>query len=182
MITFSILTGIIPAISVVRNESWYIRYFIPFFPLAAVLITNGFAKLKNRNFKAIFISSLVLFSIFSFALTSTSALFYQGVEKENAPLFNYINSNSEINDIASFNKARDLTYYTRFGEKKIIELNLQEGFSLDELKNQIFEKNPSYIISTCYNDPLSEKLPLLEEEGLVEKIFDGGCSAAYRVL
>ncbi|MCX6800765.1 MAG: hypothetical protein NTZ73_01090 [Candidatus Diapherotrites archaeon] len=177
VIIFSMLLGLIPVVHVIRGD-WYIRYFVPFFPFFGILLGAGFLRLQGRT-KFILISSLILFSLFSFALTSGSALFYYSVQEKDAPLFTYLDAHPEISKIASVGKARELNYYSG---QEIIQLDLAENFSVSELSTELKSKGALFVASTCYSDSLSEKLPLLEETGLIQKVFEQGCAKIYKVV
>ncbi len=167
--------SIYPGLTIIRESEIYVRYMLPALPFFAILLGAAFDKL-NGNFRNIFLAALVLFAFYSFAMTSTSAIFYNSVEQSNQPLYDYISSNVEINSVISMQNARAVRYYTG---KETIVLN-NGNYTIDEIKQAHYSKTP-YISVSCYNEDLLYSVKDLFDESKTEVVFESGCAKLLKI-
>ncbi|MFA6269264.1 MAG: hypothetical protein WCW13_02820 [archaeon] len=183
-LALSLFAAMIPLLVVVREGSLYLRYLIPVIPIIAIFLGISFIQLGEKA-KSVLLVSFILFALFSFALCSVSAIFYNNIEQKDSPLYNYINSHSEVDNVASFNKIRDLTYYINLShysaQKNLITLDLNSNFKDNEVYSALVLQKANYVVKTCYNDALSNVLPKLEQLGRLQKVFEDNCAVLYSV-
>jgi len=169
------ILSIYPGLTIIRENEIYVRYMLPALPFFAILLGIAFDKLKG-NFCRICLVSLILFAVYSFAMTSVSAVFYQSVEQSNQPLYDYISNNAQISSVISMQNARAVRYYT--GKETVV---LDNGdYTLDEIKLAHYSKTP-YISVSCYNEDLITSVKDLFDNSKTEVVFEKGCAKLLKI-
>ena len=166
--------SIYPALTIIRLDTMYVRYLLPFIPFFALLIGKGYTESSDKIKKIAFIA-IIIFSLYSFAMTSASAVVYNNIQENNTPLYNFINSSDDFDSIISMHNSRALRYYTN---KEVIVIGIGE-YTVDWLvENYSFQ----YVAITCFNEDILTSFPGIVESDKTEVIFEEGCAKLLKIL
>ena len=168
------IAALYPALTIIRQDILYVRYLLPVLPFIALLFGKAYDSSSEKSKKIAFVS-LACLVLFSFAMTSVSAIFYNNVQQNNAPLYEFINSSNEFDSIISMHNSRALRYYTN---KEVVTIGIGE-YTIDWLT----ENHPSqYVAITCYNEDILTSIPGIVESEMTEIIFEEGCAKMLKVI
>jgi len=170
------LASIYPSLTAIRESEIYVRYLLPALPFIALLVGLAYERSSVR-LRQVALVSILLFAFYSFAMTSTSAMFYYNVQQKNMPLYDYLNASSDIPSIISMLNSRALRYYTN---KEVITLPMGT-YALDEIIHDYGGESKYFAIS-CYNEDLMTSIPELQSSPKVQTVFENGCTKVLKII
>jgi hypothetical protein len=173
-VILAFLVSFYPGLTIIRQDMLYVRYMLPALPFVALIIANAFNNSREEVKKIIFLS-LIIFSIYSFAMTSTSAINYQNIQQRNSPLYEFINESNDINSLISMENARALRYYTN---SQVIQIPMDK-LTIDEL----IAKYPDmeYVAILCYNETIPDTITDIFSSEKAQIIFEQDCTKLIKI-
>ena len=171
-----LLLSLYPSLAIIRDQQIYTRYLLPGLPFFAIILGKGFIEAKKR-WQVIIAMSLLILCIYSFAMTSTSAIFYYNIQQENKPLYDYINANPEVTPMVSMLNTRALRYYTG---RETLEL-LPGQLTIEGIRNKTHIFGQLFIPISCYNEEMPKDLPELSDPNKAQLIFSRGGTKLYKI-
>ncbi|MBU0662298.1 hypothetical protein KJ891_02450 [Candidatus Micrarchaeota archaeon] len=176
-------TAIFAAIVIGRTfdaTNWYTRLIFPIVPFVAILFGYGWLELSKRKWlgRAVLLS-LLLFSVYSLAFTSYTALFYANDHSDNSPLYTQIALlPADVTVAIKSNLTKAVPFIS--GRAAIGKENRFDSASSPELYSSLRLAGVTHIATVCRNDPWDKALlQELERAGKLREIFNENCSALY---
>jgi len=173
-----------------QRRGIYIRMLLPALPLLGIAFSQGWIALKekfsNSNLPVGKIL-LLLFSLvvlYSVALSSYSAIYFNESFQKHKPLYDYISTLPEdAAVIIHSNKFRAVEFFGQRQGFGFDETVLLEGAETAVEVYEVLKKNGiTHLAATCYKNPWEEELILeLFERGYLKTVYSDDCSTLYKI-
>ena len=156
------------------------RMLLPILPLLGIAFANGFAEIKNANWKRLFAAIFLLFALYSAAFSSLYAMHFNEDYANHDPLYQFAKDLPQGTVVAIHaNKARQVEFISGKEAVPYVEF---AGLGSADLHSKLVELNVTHLAETCYKNPWgSAVLDELESQGLIAIVFSDDCSTLYEV-